>query len=63
MASSMPTRHLWTGLVTNAHRCRAGRSLGGGNMEGKEVRIGAYGPLTFYAIDTLRSYADCALAF
>jgi K+-transporting ATPase A subunit len=35
----------------------------GGNMEGKEVRIGAYGPLTFYAIDTLRSYADCALAF
>jgi len=36
----------------------------GGKMEGKEVWIGADGPLTFLnAIDTLRSYADCALAF
>jgi hypothetical protein len=38
-------------------------ALGRRQHGGKEVRIGAYGPLTFYAIDTLRSYADCALAF
>jgi hypothetical protein len=41
-----------------------GAPQAGGNMEGTEVRIGTYGPLIFSnAIDTLRSYADCALAF
>jgi hypothetical protein len=41
-----------------------GAPQAGGNIERTEVRIGTYGPLIFLnAIDTLRSYADCALAF
>jgi len=61
MASSMATRHLWTGDTIDA---APGALQAGGNIEGTEVRIGTYGPLTFLnAIDTLSSYADCALAF